>query len=99
MYGFSFNIGATAFKNDLKNITCYKNLDYAAAGGGAVRNAKYEAALCAIGEAYERNGLIEYNNISNKNLNDHGLIDVTMALANRMEAYYNKLEKLKNKSK
>ena len=39
------------------------------------------------------------NNISNKNLNDHGLIDVTMALANRMEAYYNELEKLKNKSK
>ena len=39
------------------------------------------------------------NNISNKNLNDHGLIDITMVLANRMEAYYNELEKLKNKSK
>ncbi|AGT44311.1 hypothetical protein DYQ05_08840 [Treponema pedis] len=28
MYAFSFNIGATVFKTDLKNITCYKNLDY-----------------------------------------------------------------------
>lgn len=78
MYGFSFNISATAFKNDLKNITCYKNLDYANIVGNAIRNTKYGAALCAIGETYERNALIEYNHIKNKTIEALSLSDNTV---------------------
>ncbi|AIN94396.1 YcaO-like family protein [Treponema putidum] len=78
MYGFSFNIGSTAFKKDLKNITCYKNLDYANILGNAIRNTKYGAALCAIGETYERNALIEYNHIQNKTIDAFSLLDNTV---------------------
>ena len=78
MYGFSFNIDATAFKNDLKNITCYKNLYYANIVGNAIRNTTYDAALCAIGEVYERSALIEYNHIQNRLIKSFSLLDNTV---------------------
>lgn len=78
MYDFSFTIDTTTFKNDLKTITCYKNLYYSSVAGNAVRHTKYGAALCAIGKAYERNALIVYNYIRNKKIEAFSLLDNTL---------------------
>ncbi len=78
MYDFSFTIDTTTFKNDLKTITCYKNLYYSSVAGNAVRHTKYGAALCAIGKAYERNALIAYNYIRNKKIEAFSLLDNTL---------------------
>lgn len=54
-------------------------------------------ALSASGAKSYKINAANVDNISNSNLNDKGLIDVTMSLANRLNAYYNSLEQLKNK--
>lgn len=56
-------------------------------------------ALSASGAKSYKINAANVDNISNSNLNDRGLIDVTMSLANRLDAYYKDLEKQKNKKK
>ena len=55
-----------------------------------------EALSVSGAKSYKINAA-NIDNISNSNLNDKGLIDVTMSLANRLDAYYKDLERLKNK--
>lgn len=57
-----------------------------------------EALSVSGAKSYKINAA-NIDNISNSNLNDKGLIDVTMSLANRLDAYYKDLERLKNKKK
>ena len=54
-------------------------------------------ALSVSGAKSYKISAANIDNISNSNLNDKGLIDVTMSLANRLDAYYKDLERLKNK--
>lgn len=56
-------------------------------------------ALSVSGAKSHKISAANIDNISNSNLNDKGLIDVTMSLANRLDAYYKNLERLKNKKK
>lgn len=56
-------------------------------------------ALSVSGAKSYKISAANIDNISNSNLNDKGLIDVTMSLANRLDAYYKDLERLKNKNK
>lgn len=59
MYDFLFNIETTIFKDDLKNaIVCRKLGDFMETGN-AIRKNKYIATVCAIGEAYEREALMQ----------------------------------------
>lgn len=56
-------------------------------------------ALSVSGAKSYKISAANIDNISNSNLNDKGLIDVTMSLANRLDAYYKDLERLKNKTR
>ena len=56
-------------------------------------------ALSVSGAKSYKISAANIDNISNSNLNDKGLIDVTMSLANRLDAYYKDLERLKTRKK
>ncbi|MBQ7612776.1 MAG: YcaO-like family protein [Spirochaetaceae bacterium] len=77
MYNF-FSQDTTSFKTDLKNATCIKSTQNFDAIGSAIRNEKRSASLCAIGEAYERYGLMQYNCVPSKKVMAVSLLDMSV---------------------
>ncbi len=73
MFNILTSINKSVFGGDLKNIFCSMNIDNA--DGSAIRKNEIDAYLCAIGEAYERKSLLQYNVLKDKNFSCFSLLD------------------------
>ena len=77
MYNY-FKQDTTSFRTDLKNATCLKATQNFEAVGSAIRKQNSDACLCAIGESYERYGLMQHNCIKSKQLQAVSLLDMSV---------------------